>query len=172
MDSFFTHPQLKTTVSTCKRRRSVVCKALIAWIMTHKLLLPSLPRSLQSCQSRYTHGILILVKDYMYVPVGWKSYAGCGKTLFSLPFRNHCKAVKVDTLMGFWYWSKIICSCWLNSLCLMRKNSLFPTMNTGLPWDHCLASIFQKSGVDIGTTVLPVKNLLWCLWMIINYCNA
>ena len=67
MDTFFTHPQLKTTVSTCKRRRSVVCKALIAWIMTHKLLLPSLPRSLQSCQSRYTHGILILVKEYIFL---------------------------------------------------------------------------------------------------------
>ena len=63
LDNFFTHPHLKTTVTTCKRRRSVVCKALIAWIMTHKLLLPSLPRSLQSCQSRYTHGILILVKE-------------------------------------------------------------------------------------------------------------
>ena len=103
MDTFFTHPQLKTTVSTCKGRRSVVCKALIAWIMTHKLLLPSLPRSLQSCQSRYTHGILILVKDHMFL-LAEKLMLGGGKTLFSLSYHNHGRTDKVDTLMEILYW--------------------------------------------------------------------
>ena len=88
-------------------------------------IFPFLPRYLQSCQSRYTHEILMLVKEYMFL-LAEKLMPGAEKLSCSLLFHDHCKAVKVDTIMGFWYWSKINCSCWLKILCWVHKNSLFP----------------------------------------------
>ena len=44
-------------LSVTRLRRSVVCKALIAWIMTHKLLSPFLVRSLQVFWSKIIYRI-------------------------------------------------------------------------------------------------------------------